>query len=286
MIYRCLNLLLMLLLGLAATQSAHAAESYDNCTGFITSLPTVISTQGTWCLKQDLATAITSGNAININTNNVTLDCNNFKLGGLAAGLSTTTVGIRAIDRLNATVRRCNIRGFYEGLYFSGSTGGGHVIEDNRFDGNTYSGIYVVGDGSVIRRNLVLDTAGSTVSTDTTAIWTNDSVDVLDNTVTNVIASGNAPAYGIYTESNASGRINGNGVRGVVGAGTGFAYGIDNSISGRITLRDNDLVGNASAGSYGIYCQNSNGRARDNVINGFATGISVCSNDSGNVIAP
>ena len=80
---------LVLLLFLCGPRAAHAAQSYDNCTGFITSVPAVISTQGTWCLKQDLATAIASGNAISVNANNVTLDCNDFKLGGLAAGAGT-----------------------------------------------------------------------------------------------------------------------------------------------------------------------------------------------------
>ncbi|HEY0661023.1 MAG TPA: hypothetical protein VGD21_06870 [Lysobacter sp.] len=61
-----------------------AAESYDNCTGFIETLPATISTQGTWCLKHDVGTAITEGNAVTIAANNVTLDCNDFKIGGLA----------------------------------------------------------------------------------------------------------------------------------------------------------------------------------------------------------
>jgi hypothetical protein len=271
---------------MAPGDDAEAAESFDNCTGFIISLPTVINSQGTWCLKQDLATAITSGNAITINNNNVTLDCNNFKLGGLAAGLGTTTVGVRAIDRVNATVRHCSIRGFFDGIYFSGTASGGHVIEDNRFDGNTYSGIYVVGDGSVLRRNRVLDTGGSTVASDTTAIWTVDSVDVIDNTVSNAVAGGVSNAFGIYTSNNVSGRVIGNGVRGVVRTAPGVAFGILNASSDRITLRDNDLVGDGSAGSTGITCQSANGRAKDNVINGFVNGIDTCSNDGGNVIAP
>ena len=85
--------------GLASPAST-AAESYDSCTGFIESLPATISTQGVWCLRRNLATAMTSGNAITITVNNVTIDCNDFKIGGLAAGtpwtpattLSTTSV--------------------------------------------------------------------------------------------------------------------------------------------------------------------------------------------------
>src|SRR5207342_2748301 len=112
--YSC-GLMLWLLALLLSPGLAKAAESYDNCSGTIVSLPATISTQGTWCLKQDLATAITSGAAITINTNNVTIDCNNFKLGGLAAGLGTSAVGIYASGRQNTKVRHCNIRGFFNG---------------------------------------------------------------------------------------------------------------------------------------------------------------------------
>ena len=95
---------------------AKAGMSYDNCTNFVASLPATISTQGTWCFNKDLATAITSGAAITIATNNVTLDCNDFKLGGLAAGMATRTVGVMSSSRTNITVRNCAIRGFYKGI--------------------------------------------------------------------------------------------------------------------------------------------------------------------------
>jgi len=278
-----LALAALLVLGPLTTR---AAESYDNCTGFITSLPAVITTQGTWCLKQDLSTAQMTGNAISINTNNVTVDCNNFKLGGLSAGASTQTYGIGAISRSNITVRQCTIRGFLYGVRIEGSPSGGHVVEDNRFDSNTYNGVYVAGDGSAVRRNLVIYTAGSTIGSDTTPIWTVESVDIIDNTVENSVARAgtNQAAYGIYTHSNVSGRIEGNGISGVVADGLGTAKGIYNSLSDRITLRNNDVVG-AGTGT-GIFCDNGNGRTVGNVVNGFATGISGCSDNSGNVVTP
>src|SRR4249920_3646904 len=80
---------------------SHAAESYDNCTGYIDALPAVIASQGTWCMRHDLTTSISSGNAISVLTNNVTIDCNDFKLGGLAAGAGTTAAGIYAPNRQN-----------------------------------------------------------------------------------------------------------------------------------------------------------------------------------------
>src|SRR5690349_10351056 len=121
------------LLGPALPSPAHAAQSYDNCTGFIDSVPATVSTPGTWCLRHDANTAITSGTAITIATNNVTIDCNDFKLGGLAAGAGTATNGLYANTRFNVTVRHCNVRGFKYGIYFT--NGGGHLIEDNSLDG-------------------------------------------------------------------------------------------------------------------------------------------------------
>ena len=69
-----------------------------NCTP-ITTLPTVITSQGVYCLTGSLKTNMTSGNAIEIQTNNVTIDLNGWKLGGKPAGVGTTVNGIYASDR-------------------------------------------------------------------------------------------------------------------------------------------------------------------------------------------
>jgi hypothetical protein len=281
-------LALALLLGLP--HAARAAESYDNCTGFITSIPATINSQGTWCLKQDLATAITSGNAIDIQANNVTLDCNNFKLGGLAAGLATTAIGVHNFDRFNATVRHCNIRGFYAGLYFGATTGsssGGHLVEDNRFDGNTSIGLVVKGDGSVIQRNRVFDTGGATAGGDANGIGSSGSVDILDNRVSGVVATSgsNGWAYGINAQNNSGGGIDGNRVRGLVPDGPGFEFGISAQGS-QVALHANELVGSGITGGKGVDCTDSSSGAKDNFINHFATPINNCTDGGGNVVVP
>jgi hypothetical protein len=280
--------LLLTLVLLAAPRTGQAAESYDSCNGFITSLPAVIATQGTWCLKQDLSTAMTSGDAITINTSNVTIDCNNFKLGGLAAGLGTLTRGIYAFNRLNATVRHCNIRGFHNGVRFEGSSGGGHAVEDNRFDGNTAVGIDVEGDGSVVQRNRVFDTGSTTQNPYAIGILTSYSVDVLDNTVSGVVArsGGGGNAYGIYTNGNPDGRIVGNGIRGVTKDGAGAVMGIYNESTGRLIITGNHLVGDGSPNSLGIFCVGANGSAKENVISGFAGALDTCVDSGGNSVIP
>ena len=100
---------------------ARAAESYDACTNTISTLPVTISTPGIWCMRQNLAFAPPSGNAITITTNDVTVDCNGFKLDGSASYTSTGAKGIRADGRSGITVRNCAIRGFYYGIALLGA---------------------------------------------------------------------------------------------------------------------------------------------------------------------
>ena len=276
---------LLLLASLAPP--AHAAQSYDNCTGFIDSVPATVSGQGTWCLRHDLNTAISSGTAITVAANNVTIDCNDFKVGGLAAGTGTATSGIYANTRFNVIVRHCNVRGFRNGIYFS--AGGGHLIEDNSLDSNTVIAIYADSPGSTLRGNRVIDTGGSTTAPGNAyGISVANGVDVLDNTINGVAATadagGNASSYGIITNANGDASVSGNRVRGLAASGTGTTYGVWNGNSGRLIVRDNDVQGTAVTGSIGVSCTNSQATARDNVIAGFATEIANCLSDKPNLM--
>jgi hypothetical protein len=84
--YRYLRVTLLAVVALSVSRPGLAAESYDSCVGFIDTIPTVINEQGTWCLRQNLTTSAGSGNMISIVTDNVTIDCNGFKIGGLGGG--------------------------------------------------------------------------------------------------------------------------------------------------------------------------------------------------------
>ena len=269
------------LLAGAWPQAARAAESYDNCNGTIASLPAVISTQGVWCLKQNLNTAVSSGTAITIQTNNVTIDCNGFTLSG-SAGVATITGGIYGTNLANITVRHCAIAGFYYGIFLTGASGSGHVIEDNRFDSNTAYGPDIQGDGSVIRRNLIINTGLSSSTPFAKGIVARDSIDVLDNVVSGVsTATGsNGYTFGIQIYNDADGRVEGNIVRGLAPDGSGNPAAIVVSSSPNATIRGNDLEGN---GGYGMSCDiGSHGIVRDNIIVGFGIAISVCSGDGSN----
>jgi hypothetical protein len=272
--------LLLLALACVAPGRAVAAEGYDSCTGYITSLPAILASEGTWCLKQDLATSISSGYAITINTNNVTIDCNGFKVGGLGAGPNTSAFGIVAGNRFHVTVRNCTVRGFNMGIWLSASTAssaGDHVVEDNRVDGNTHYGINVAGDGSIVRRNLVTNSGASGNCCQVVGIYGAYSVYVLDNTISGVDS---APSYARGIEvGNNSASVDGNRISGVTGA---TPSGIVSAGSGHLTLRGNHVLGDGAAGSYGIYCSDGSGVVKDNEINGFSTGLSNCTNGGGN----
>ena len=105
--------LALVTVGFAGTASA---DETLYCNTTITTLPFTITTQGHYCFDRNLSTAITSGAAITIAADFVTLDLNNFKLGGGSAGLGTNAFGVYAFDRSNLTIRGGNIRGFAVGI--------------------------------------------------------------------------------------------------------------------------------------------------------------------------
>lgn len=200
---RAVKLAVSLLVAIAPVAIPPARAETINCTP-IGALPAVITVQGVYCLKGDLATSMPSGHAIEIQTNNVTLDMNGFKLGGLAAGLGTNAMGIYALDRQNITIRNGTVRGFNQGIVLE-STGGasqGHLVEDIRADQNTFVGINVQGASNVVRNNQIVSTGGSTVfgaSADAIGIYlTGIGPRVLNNDVTNVFGHGpSGRGYGI-----------------------------------------------------------------------------------------
>ena len=241
-------ILLLVLLGLAAPGRA---ETVATCTGFIDTLPAVLTTGGTWCLDHDGATSMKSGTAVTVAANNVTIDCNGFKIGGLGAGPETTALGIGAMDRLNTVVRHCNVRGFRAGMLISG--GGGHVIEHNRVEASTLAGIFLVAPG-VFRDNQVFGTGGSGAATGIAGYGV---VDVIDNTVSGVrnpVSGGSV--YGVLLSSNPGSLVERNIIRGLETV-DGFAYGLYLVTgSDRVLFRDNDILGRkAELEGAAIFCQ-------------------------------
>jgi hypothetical protein len=278
---------LLALAVLFPSSDARAAESYDACTGTITALPYTINAPGTWCLKQNLSTAAASGAAITVNASNVTLDCNDFKIDGTAAGMGTANKGVLSSGKLNVTVRNCQVRGFQYGIALLGATGGDHLVEHNRLSANTSYGIFVEGDGSLIRDNQVSMTGGSTLTPHAYGIYARYITDIQDNVVSGVVGNGTAGnIIGIFTLANTGGTVSGNRVHGLVKAGNIGLRGILNTQSSRVVLMRNNVGGDGSTSGIGISCTSSNSRVKDTVVSGFPTGLSGCGDAGRNDITP
>ena len=256
----------------AAFPLAPARAETINCTA-ITSLPYTISAQGVYCLTGHLSTGITSGNAITINTNNVVLDLNGFKIGGQSAGLGTGAYGIYANQRQNITIKNGTVRGFYEGIVLDDlspyGASQGHVIEDIRADQNTYIGMNIAGNGNIIRNNQVVATGGMTTPTFAVACGIEvqgPGAQVLNNMVTEVTAQGVGSATGIYVYGSNNGVVAGNRI-GNITSPSGATYGIHSVVGTNLIVSDNRLSGMQE----GISFSSSTGKYFSNVTQGVGT---------------
>jgi hypothetical protein len=281
--------LLALLAGLWATSPSDArAETFNTCKGFIDTLPATISTQGTWCLGKDVSTAITTGAAIEITTNNVTIDCNNFKIGGLAAGDASLAAGIHSLNKLNVTIRNCTIRGFHKGALLDGAynTSGGHLVEGNRFDQNLQAALEVHGDGSTVRGNYIYDTGGAVGQTVAHGLITHNDVDVIDNTIADVNSL--VDPIGMAVVSNFGGVVSGNRIRGLWTVNGYYnRIGIFANNNTNVVIQDNFIIntGGTTVQATGVYCMAGSGtgtRIRNNRVLNFGVVHKDCIDDGGN----
>jgi parallel beta-helix repeat protein len=217
-----------------------------NCTP-ITSLPATISAQGVYCLTGNVGTGMTSGNAIEINANNVTIDLNGWKVGGQSAGLATQAYGIHSTMD-NVTIKNGIVRGFYFGIRLAGR---GAVVEDILADQNTHTGIELEGMGAIVRRNRVIDTGRATVSSGGYALGVvvgGQGSLVENNFISGLTAGGGALEFGILVNVNnctVRGNVISNGAKPIAGV---ESYGIS------VKDSDSSIVGNTVTNfNYGIY---------------------------------
>jgi hypothetical protein len=281
--------LTLLTLLLCAASPARAAESYDGCGAFVSALPAVLTAQGTYCMKQSLATAMTSGDAITIAGNNVTLDCNHFRLHGAGAGAATQAIGIKVDNRLNFTLRNCIVRGFRRGVRITGTASSGHVVVDNRFDGNRQVAIEINGSANTVRRNLILDTGAMTAEGEVWGIAANGDADIIDNTIDGVVPSGGgtqAGSYGIGLGGSSTSVIQGNRIRNIDG-GNSSDYAIYATAGTFVSIEGNQLTRGQGGGNgnFGIYC-GQDATVTDNRLHGYGIALVNCDDDGGNVAKP
>ena len=287
--------------------SSSAEAETTQCTP-ITTIPTIITTQGVYCLTGNLAGKLDSGNAIEITTNNVTIDFNGYKLGNLAAGPGTSATGVNAVDRKNITLRNGTIRGFYHGirLFASGtSTASGHVVEDMRMDGNTYLGMKVYGNGAIVRNNQVVNTGGSTVNSGAFAIYVIGAMGatIVNNNISNTFSNGSGLVYALTVDINSQGSIVKNNRIINTSSGSGNIFPVYMN-SAPVMMEENYISGTTSTGTrYGVYamgynntiannritdtdtgifCLDTSTRIRDNLSNNVTTGYIGCSSQGNN----
>ncbi|APH73921.1 hypothetical protein BSQ44_23005 [Aquibium oceanicum] len=198
----------------------------------ITSVPVTIKAQGIYCFKKDLTSSVASGNIIQINASNVTIDMNGRKLGGFTAGANTQAVGIAATNRRNITLRNGTVQGFRRGIVIDGTTDStGYVLEDLRIEGNTQTGIEVGGTNGIVRNNLVTNTGLASL---------------VNNT-----------AIGILLKDSSRAVVRGNLISYVLG--TSQARGVSVNGSSMVEISDNTIldVGAAYGGNFGIHARDT-----------------------------
>jgi len=258
--------------GLAQTQSCQFNISAPGTT----TTTITINVQGVHCLITDVAMAasFTSGNAIEIATNNVILDLNGHEVGGQAAGPGTTAVGIHALQRKNLTIKNGTVRGFSAGIFLADAglpftTSQGHRVEGVRAEGNTSVGIWVDGQGNVVRGNQVVDTGGgAVVATTFGLVARGPGARILDNDVIERASSGGALAFGITVSNAPSSVVEGNRVGNQASPAAGSEGIRVVNTSTNVLVVGNRVLGWAT----GVFVESgSSGRCRDNF---FAADVS------------
>jgi len=283
----------MPLIALATALMATPAKAETiECT-VIDSIPIIITVQGIYCLKGNLATSLAVGNMIDVTVNNVTIDMNGFKLGGLGAGVDTLAHGIHALDRRNITIRNGSIRGFFRGIFLEGdaATSSGHLLEDLRLDGNRHAGAQVEGTGNIIRNNQVVNTGKISISGVAIGIRissSNDSV-VEGNVISGVFqAPGSGISGGIGVVNSSLIEVRNNTILRIEGAL--FNQGISVGIATDVTIIGNRILNPNTTGTIGI-ADNSGAtdiNCIDNIIAGYTTPIEgagqfACDFEAGNI---
>jgi parallel beta-helix repeat protein len=267
--------LLCLLALFAWAKPVHAAKSFDHCQYYVETIPTVITTPGVWCMRQDLRVVGYANVAINIQASNTTLDCKDFSLDGTAIPPDQAQWGIASDRQHGVTVRNCNVRGFLYGIFFANTESSGNSIVNNRVQKSLNGGILVVGDGSLVRNNIVLGT-GNDMGGGAVGIDVFGGVDVIDNLVSGVRAGGGNRAIGIGANEAVNNNIAGNRVRALSATAGELAVGISAISATGIVMRDNDISGGGLSNTAGFWCRFATGRVKDNVVKGMESPFMEC----------
>ncbi|SMH47947.1 right-handed parallel beta-helix repeat-containing protein [Mesorhizobium australicum] len=266
----------------AASFVTSCAQAETTACTAITAVPTTISVQGVYCLKNNLSTNAVSGAAITVTSNHVTIDFNGFKLGGLGGGSSSTTIGILSSNASFLSVRNGAIKGFHSGIVLA--WGANNLIEDMQVDGSLSRGIAISeADTTILRRNRVTNTGTPSsqyiYGISATGTSSNRNNIITDNMVSGIYA--NSFGIGIAFQNARQLEISDNTITNITGESSNtLAIYAFPPLSGypsnemRAVIRHNMLI-NTGAG-FGIGIEGGTAICTDNSILGFATGIISC----------
>jgi hypothetical protein len=157
----------ILAVGLGAPSFAQDCASLEkkltaccNCTP-IQAVPYVISRPGKYCLVKNLTTTLSSGAAIRIEADHVTLDLGGFSLTRTAGPAPAAANGIEATGHDAVTVRNGTVDGFLRGVTLAGMDKKGALVEQMRILNAYYEGIRVEATGGIIRQNQIVRVANT-----------------------------------------------------------------------------------------------------------------------------
>lgn len=289
------NVLLISAMALLAPTlpSSAAAQGAPSCT-VLETLPATISSGGNYCLAANAEVNMTSGAAITINANDVTLDCRDFTISNAAASDAGTSAGVRAVNRHNVHIRNCRIMGgFTDGIAVSMPLNGQtssfyNRIENNYIAGPYRYGIQAYGSAIEVRGNTIYDVGGQANSIAIGIRLGGSSVSTFKFQVVerNLVAGTNSPynnAYAIYSDNSIGTMFLNNTISGTYGLAPNYkGYGIRVANGVGLTIRGNIIGGGGRTNEVGIQTPANGGWCYDNQIRTYPTATIGCDASLGN----
>ena len=276
----------------AGTGTARADDGLEHCTGFVTFLPYVISTDGgVWCMDTDLTLYNEGQSGVTIDARNAVLDCKGHTLRDesirIGSGIRTGSTNHRV------TIRNCRLEGFGTGISVRSDalnhTPAVAIIEDNVLVDSRNFGIRAVAiRHAQIRRNTVIGVGSRPFDGHPTGILVQVDGDAVvhGNVVTDVNGGGTDRGWihgrGINVAAVGRSSVVGNIVSDVVPGTGGTAYGLLFPPGSRATVRGNQITGDGRASTRGIACADSSGVILvGNMVNGAGRPADKCPGDAG-----
>ena len=264
----------------------------QSCTT-INTVPAGITTPGKYCLAKDFTLNLTSGVAIGIGANDVTIDCDGHTLKNITTVATNTSVAIKSIGRNNIVIQNCRvIGGWMNGIDLEQNNSADRNsnfylnIRDNYVAGPFWHGIKVWGSAIEVRGNQVYD-VGRRPNTYAAGIRVGGALAsshhqvVRDNTIVGTNTNYGA-AFGIFSDASVGSVFFNNGIMatqskdGVVGYGL-YVIGSWNRIS------DNHVTGVGLPGEVGIWTKDGSTTCFDNYLRAEGSTTVNCDAGVGNL---